>query len=31
MDSGFGDAVMVLGPMEEVLTAGIRELLMRNE
>ncbi len=30
MDWGFGDAVMALGPMEEILSAGIRELLMRS-
>src|SRR5215469_747075 len=30
MDWGFGDAVMALGPMEEVLSAGIRELLLKS-
>jgi hypothetical protein len=30
MDWGFGDAVMALGPMEEVLSAGIRELLIKS-
>jgi hypothetical protein len=30
MDWGFGDAVMALGPMEEILSAGIRELLMKS-
>ena len=30
MDWGFGDAVMALGPLEEVLTAGIRELLIKS-
>lgn len=30
MDWGFGDAVMSLGPMEEVLSAGIRELLIKS-
>jgi len=30
MDWGFGDAVMALGPMEELLSAGIRELLMKS-
>jgi hypothetical protein len=30
MDWGFGDAVMALGPMEKVLGAGIRELLIKS-
>lgn len=30
MDWGFGDAVMALGPMEDVLSAGIRELLVKS-
>jgi hypothetical protein len=30
MDWGFGDAVMALGPMEEVLSAGVRELLIKS-
>lgn len=30
MDWGFGDAVMALGPMEDVLSAGIRELLIKS-
>src|SRR5271157_3193581 len=30
MDWGFADAVMALGPMEEVLSAGIRELLIKS-
>ena len=30
MDWGFADAVLALGPMEEVLTAGIRELLIKS-
>ncbi|HEV2400224.1 MAG TPA: hypothetical protein VGS27_25015 [Candidatus Sulfotelmatobacter sp.] len=30
MDWGFADAVMALGPMEDVLSAGIRELLIRS-
>lgn len=30
MDWGFGDAVMALGPREEVLTAAIRELLIKS-
>ena len=30
VDWGFGDAVMALGPMEEVLSAGIRELLIKS-
>lgn len=29
MDWGFADAVMALGPMEDVLSAGIRELLIK--
>ncbi len=29
MDWGFGDAVMALGPMQEILTAGIRQLLTK--
>ena len=30
MDWGFADAVMALGPMEDVLSAGIRELLIKS-
>lgn len=30
MDWGFGDAVMALGPMQEVLTSGIRQLLRKS-
>lgn len=30
MDWGFADAVMALGPMEDVLSAGIRELLVKS-
>src|SRR3974390_923021 len=30
MDWGLGDAVMALGPMEEVLSAGIRDLLIKS-
>ncbi len=30
MDWGFGDAVMALGPMEEILRAGIRQLLVKS-
>jgi len=30
MDWGFADAVLALGPMEEVLSAGIRELLITS-
>lgn len=30
MDWGFADAVMALGPMEEMLSAGIRELLIKS-
>lgn len=30
MDWGFADAVMALGPMDEVLSAGIRELLIKS-
>jgi len=30
MDWGFADAVLALGPMEEVLSAGIRELLIKS-
>jgi hypothetical protein len=30
MDWGFGDAVMALGPVEEILTAGIRQLLVKS-
>ena len=30
MDWGFGDAVMALGPVQEILTAGIRQLLMKS-
>jgi hypothetical protein len=30
MDWGFGDAVMALGPVQEILTAGIRQLLVKS-
>src|SRR5215469_8920121 len=30
MDWGFADAVLALGPMEEVLSSGIRELLIKS-
>lgn len=30
MDWGIGDAVMALGPMQEILTAGIRQLLTKT-
>ena len=30
MDWGFADAVMALGPMEDILSAGIRELLIKS-
>jgi len=30
MDWGIGDAVMALGPMQEILTAGIRQLLRKT-
>jgi hypothetical protein len=30
MNWGFGDAVMALGPMQEILSAGIRELLVKS-
>ena len=30
MDWGFADAVMALGPMEDLLSAGIRELLIKS-
>ena len=30
MDWGFGDAVMALGPMQEILSAGIRQLLVKS-
>lgn len=30
MDWGFADAVMALGPMEDVLSAGVRELLIKS-
>jgi hypothetical protein len=30
MDWGFGDAVMALGPMQEILTAGIRQMLVKS-
>jgi hypothetical protein len=30
MDWGFADAVLALGPMEEVLSAGVRELMIKS-
>jgi hypothetical protein len=30
MDWGFGDPVLVLGPMQEILTSGIRQLLVKS-